>query len=439
MGMQYALMSAASGYRVSDTRFALEGAFVEHIRTLKEMLAPRVDRFVVVGGAMSDERYAKTRDYLLEVDEEKENIRFVSLWEEETGRLGHLLRELRPGMKRMRQIVQESDLVHSSPHDEVLRPLLLQALVQGAASGTPTISVTDMDNRDSARMMRQQGRLSLKSYLVTRFIYDPIRHLQQKWVVRNCDLVLYKGEALVEDYGRGRHNVRGIFDPGFSARHVISQEGLTQKLDSVRDSSRPIEAVYFGRFVEYKGVDHIVRAVARANDGGLRVKLTLWGFGPEQERLVTLAEEQLGADAFELREPVPYDDDFFVSLRSFDLSLAAPLAVDTPRSTWDSIASGVPVLGYDTEFYSGMANATGCVDVVPWPSPEAMGDRLREYADDRERLVALMKGTTSVALDNTQEEWLGRRVAWTKELLDEKGEQPPSPDAETATSMSART
>ena len=60
--MQYALMSAASGYRVSDTRFALEGAFVEPIRTLKEMLAPRVDPFVVVGGAMSDESYAKTRD-----------------------------------------------------------------------------------------------------------------------------------------------------------------------------------------------------------------------------------------------------------------------------------------------------------------------------------------------------------------------------------------
>ena len=100
------------------------------------------------------------------------------------------------------------------------------------------------------------------------------------------------------------------------------------------------------------------------------------------------------------------------------MALAAPLSVDTPRSTWDSIASGIPVLAYDTEFYRGMAKNTGCVDLVEWPSPNAMGDRLREYADDRERLVALMKGSVDVALDNTQEKWLGRRVSWSKALLD---------------------
>jgi glycosyltransferase involved in cell wall biosynthesis len=236
--------------------------------------------------------------------------------------------------------------------------------------------------------------------------------------VEHCDLVLYKDESLVEDYGKGRDSVKGISDPGFSERNVISREALAVKIGKVRDSSRPIEALYFGRFVEYKGVDHMIQAVARANDGGPRVRLHLWGFGPEKERLIALAKEQLGADAFEMREPVPYGDAFFKSLREFDLSLAAPLSVDTPRSTWDSIASGVPVLAYDTQFYRGMAKKTGCVDVVEWPSPNAMGDRLREYADDRELLAALMEGTVEVAQDNTQDKWLGRRVSWTNALLD---------------------
>lgn len=415
--MQYMLMALASGYRVSNSRFALEGAFVDHIRTLKRMLAPQFDRFVVVGGIMSDDKYEQAKDYLQEVDEEKERIEFVGLWSKEAGRVEHIRRELWPGIKRARQLVRDSDLVHSSIHYDVFRPLTLHTLSYARSLGKPTIAVTDIDNRESTYMLHRLGRISLKSYLLSRYVYDPIRDLEQKWAAGHCDLVLYKSRSLVEDYGHGRDSVKEMYDPGFSERHVISPEALSTKIEKVRDGSRPIEALYFGRFVEYKGIDHIIQAVARANDGELRVRLHLWGFGPEKERLAELAKEQLGDRVFEMHEPVPYDDAFFASLRQFDLALAAPLSVDTPRSTWDSIASGIPVLAYDTEFYRGMAKNTGCVDLVEWPSPNAMGGRLREYADDRERLVALMKGSVDVALENTQEKWLGRRVSWSKALL----------------------
>lgn len=152
------LVALAAGYRVSDSRFALEGAFVDHIRTLKRMLAPQFDRFVVVGGIMSDEQYEQAKDYLQEVDEEKEDIEFVGLWSKGAGRFEHVWRELWPGIKRARRLVRESDLVHSGISYNVFRPLALHTLSYARSLGKPTISITDIDNpptccTDSARRL----------------------------------------------------------------------------------------------------------------------------------------------------------------------------------------------------------------------------------------------------------------------------------------------
>ncbi|MCZ7682728.1 MAG: glycosyltransferase [Sandaracinaceae bacterium] len=319
--------------------------------------------------------------------------------------------------------------MHAGLSHDLKHLALTASLAMGAWMGKPTISITDIDGRRSAEMNHRLGRWSLKSYLLCRYVYDPVRDLQQRLAVRWCSLVLFKGETLVRDYGRGRANVRGMWDPGFSACHVIGRAALDEKLEALRDRSRPLEVLYFGRLTGYKGVDRIIEAVAGARARGRAdVRLTIMGSGEDEALLRRLASERGLGSAVRFLPPVRYGEEMFSAIRPHHLMLAAPLTTDTPRSTWDAIASGIPVLAFDTEFYRSLEAETGVVETVPWPSVDALAEKIAHYAEHREPLAERMERAVAVARENTSEHWLRRRADWTLELV---GYEPqPTPQLE---------
>src|SRR5690606_6903758 len=136
------------------------------------------------------------------------------------------------------------------------------------------------------------GRWSRKQYLVTRLLHEPYSHLQQTFGARNFSLVLLKGAKLTEDYGKGRPNVKNFLDSAFGAEHLISEERLAAKCREVRDPNTPVRFTFFGRIVEYKGIDHMLRAVRRAIDvGATNFSFEVLGSGPAREGLEALSRE----------------------------------------------------------------------------------------------------------------------------------------------------
>jgi hypothetical protein len=75
------------------------------------------------------------------------------------------------------------------------------------------------------------------------------------------------------------------------------------------------------------------------------------------------------------------------------------------------------VIAFGTDFYRSLEQETGMVETVPWPSVDAMAERIAYYAEHREALVSRMERAVPVARENTSERWLRRRAAWTLELI----------------------
>jgi glycosyltransferase involved in cell wall biosynthesis len=334
----------------------------------------------------------------------------------DTGRLGYLGRL--PGvMRALYEEVGRAAVVQSGP-STLYRPFELPSLMIARALGKKTISITDIDARRSAEMNYETGAWSKKEYLVTRFLHDPFRHWQHLIYARVCSLVLFKGEKLAKDYGRGRSNVKSFLDSAFSASNVIAPERLEQKLRRLEDSATPIAATFFGRLVDYKGVDHMLRAIAHARDLGLRgLRFEIVGSGPAEPRLRSLAGGLGLGDEVVFHGSVAFGDSLFERLHDYHVLLAAPLREDTPRSALDAMASGQAVLAYDTYYYRELAEAGGGVQVVPWPDEKALGERLFELCRDRARLANLIRRSVVFAQANTQEIWLDRRVKWTQDLF----------------------
>jgi glycosyltransferase involved in cell wall biosynthesis len=419
---EYLLVVQAPCYRVDEHTFATESAFAEHLRVLKRKLAPRFDRLWIAAPHSTDDFYRANRGHLGHVDERHEQIFYVPLNRTNVSTLGFWTQEAPAVWRALRQRTKRSRIVHGGLASDVFRPTLLLANLAARLDGCKTLFVVDIDFRRDAWRMWKSGRWSLRSYLACSLVYDPIR-LAQMWIATYMSsLLLLKGASLVRDFGRGRPNVRNFWDTAHSSEQIIDDHALEARLKRLEDRTRPISLIYFGRLVPNKGIERMIRSVWKARGlSGRPFTLDLIGTGDDLPRLRACVEALGAGEAIRFNEPLPYGPRLFAKAREADLMLATPLTEDTPRSAFDAMASGLPILGFDIGYYRSLANETQAVETSPWPEVDAFAARIVALDGDRARLDEMSRAAVRFARANTQDIWIDRRIEWTFSLLDASG------------------
>jgi glycosyltransferase involved in cell wall biosynthesis len=414
--MRYLLTVPAAARRTSPTTFAVESAFAQHLRELKDALGARFDEIVVAMANLSDADWEPLKDELTRIDEAREHIRFVALHTYGCSK-AQFARESPALLPKIAQLVRESDLIHSHFSYDIFRPIGAWFCCFGVCMGKRVIAIEDIDRRKDAEMFYRTGRWSLRNYLTCKYLYDPLRDWLQRAYVRNIDMMLFKELQQVRDFGRGADHVRLFLDPNFSDEHVVDDAFIARKCAALSDPERPLRVLYFGRLVPYKGVDRMLEAVALAHRAGARIRFDIMGAGEQLGALRELCNQLGISHLVHWIAPRAYGPSFFEVLRERDLLLACPLSGDTPRSAWDALASGMPLLAFDTPFYRSMAAYSNAVEVTPWPEVEPLAARLAELAHDKQQLAPLVENAARAARENSGKQWLERRVRWVDELF----------------------
>lgn len=413
----YLMVLPVAFHRTAEGRFASESAFAEHLRLLKRGLDDSFGTLVVAGTELPREQYEALKSSWVEIDEREEGIRFHALHSSQAGH-AEFLKQLPKLLLELYGEVKQARVVHAGPAF-LYRPVSIASLVLGAGLGKVTISVTDIDNRESAWMNYQTGRWSKRQYWTTRLVHHTSDHLQHLFVSKVCSLVLLKGKRLADDYGQNKPNVKNFLDSAYGPEHIIAPADLETKLARLENPAEPLRLTYFGRLVAYKGIDHMLRALREASaHEDFRASFDVYGDGPEREKLTALSRE-LGLEAIvRFHGAIAFGPEFFRTIQNLHVLLAAPLSQDTPRSALDAQASGLFVLAYDTYYYQELVGAGAAVDVVPWPDAGALAARLVQLNRDRAALSSAIRRGVEFSRHNTQDHWLEKRFAWTRAALE---------------------
>lgn len=410
--MKYLVVTSKEAYAIDARRFAIDGALCDHLKALATASRPLFDELVVAAPPMSHAAYLAGRAHLgvLDAAAHEVSLRLLPRVPAKSVEFGSYARSL---VLRLLRLVRVHDLVCASLLES--NPAGTAALALAAMLGKKTLAVIDGDVGDDAHMRRGLGR---RGGVRERFADALSRSWRRRssWAVaRFASLALVEGSSARST--AFLPHVRRIESTGFSAHHVIGERMLERKIEALSERHGPLELLYLGRLAPEKGVDRCIAALSRARALGREdVRLTIMGSGEEEARLRRLVAELALEERVAFRRPLRYGEPFFTCLRPHHLAIAAPLVEEAPRAVWDALASGVPWLAFDTDFYRRLERE-GAATTVEWPSADALGARIAYFARHRDELGPMMKRAVELARENTSERWLRRRTEWTFALF----------------------
>jgi glycosyltransferase involved in cell wall biosynthesis len=407
----------APAYPVSESEFATESAFAEHLRELQRSMSDTFDRLVLIAPCIPEERYRATKGHLGVVSVDRDHVLFVPAHEVNVSGARFWTRDAVPISRRVWRAVGRASVVQAGMADDLPRPLMAIVNAIALIRRVPLIFVVDIDFRQYAQMFHRLGIWGLRSYLINRYVYDPIKWSQVWLAVRLAALTLLKSPAMVRDFGRGRDQVKSVYDTVHAPGDVLSDGASARRAERIAIRNGALKVVYFGRFVQYKGLDKAIRAVAFSRAAGCDVTLTLIGSGEQEQELRTLAETLDVVRYIDFRQPLPYGPGLFEILDEFDVTVACPLVEDTPRAAFDSLARGLPIVAFDLPYFAELAKVSGAVTLAKWPDEQDMCRIFCALQKDRRQLENQVRSGVVFALENVQSVWLTRRADWVRALV----------------------
>jgi len=152
-----------------------------------------------------------------------------------------------------------------------------------------------------------------------------------------------------------------------------------------------IEIIYAGRVAPMKGPIHWVHAIQEAVRRGASIKATWLGDGPMLDEMRQEVEKLGLNEVIRLPGFVSDRDEVIDALRAADIFMFAHLDPESPRVLIESLISATPIVGYLRNHPQDLISEHQGGVMTPLGDPKALGTTIAELAQDRPRLVDLIR------------------------------------------------
>ena len=204
------------------------------------------------------------------------------------------------------------------------------------------------------------------------------------------------------------------FDTRTHDADVLTDEALERRLRRVMDGE-PLRLAFTGRLDPMKGVQHLLPLARRLRALGVRFTLAICGGGSldatlrDELRARPIAEVEMKGVLDFQTELVP-----FVK-REVDLFVCPHVQGDPSCTYMETMACGVPIVGFDNEAFQGIIDRAPVGWLSPLGDTEALAERIAQVDRMRGILAERSRVALAMAREHTYEATFARRVAHLRE------------------------
>ncbi len=225
------------------------------------------------------------------------------------------------------------------------------------------------------------------------------------------------GTPTYEAYKDLNANTLLYFDSRVHADMIPSKESLVER-PSKWTPEQPLRLAFSGRLNAMKGADHLVKVALVLRDEGLPFVMEIFGDGPLKASIAHEIAANGLHDHVHLKGVLDFASELMPHLRSsVDVFVCCHRQGDPSCTYLETIACGVPIVGYDNEAFAGLLKICDAGRQVPMGDWKALAQVIVELSRSPADIRKMAEAGISFARERTFEREFSRRIEHMKSLL----------------------
>jgi glycosyltransferase involved in cell wall biosynthesis len=305
--------------------------------------------------------------------------------------LGRFLLSYRDVKRVLKEEIDKADYLIFSPHT-LVGDWPMVAASEAIRSGRRYIIEADVVYDKVAIVNSSREKLWKK--IVKQNITLPLFRRDHRRCLKNSSLSLLQGQDVYDAYAKFCPNPYKVYHTPVSSNDYITTDQLSSKLNDL-DESRPLRICYVGRAMDMKGPSEWLMTLHDLIQKGVRIDASWLGDGS----LLASMKEQVKAlniEAFvKLPGYVENRTEILQALRRADLFLFCHKTPESPRCLVEALASGCPLVGYESGYPKELVAECGGGEFVNLSDWRALANLVKKLNDDRAALGKLIRSAAA--------------------------------------------
>ena len=281
-----------------------------------------------------------------------------------------------------------------------------------AAMGVPFVTSSEYTLQTRLQIADAETKSSVRR--ARRRWWERGQERANRAAVRVATGIQCNGTPTYEAYAEISPSPLLYFDTRTRTEDVLSDDALAQRLARVTNGD-PLRLAFSGRLDPMKGAQHLIPFARRLKALGVRFTLAICGGGSLAD---ALRDELRGNPIREvdMKGVLDFQSELVPFIKSeVDLFVCPHVQGDPSCTYMETMACGVPIVGFDNEAFQGIIDR----NAVGWLSPlgdvDALATRVARIDQMRSILAERARIALGVAREHTYEATFARRVAHLRE------------------------
>lgn len=281
--------------------------------------------------------------------------------------------------------------------------------------GKKSVYVSEYTLRTRIQIIKAEVSNPLKR--LRKYLWEWRQEQRNRRSVRSADAVQCNGTPTFDSYRQLNPNSLLFLDSRTTASMLATADTLAARQRQLSTNSH-IRLAYSGRLTRIKGADHLIEVARHLQLNGIGFTLDIFGDGDLRSAMETRVAE-LGLDAIvRIHGAVDYAEELapFVC-DNVDLFVCCHRQGDPSCTYLETLACGVPVVGYANEALDGIVSKAPVGWTTPLNRPELLAGRIAELCENKELLAEFAQAALAFAREHTFEKEFAARIAQIQKLF----------------------
>lgn len=249
------------------------------------------------------------------------------------------------------------------------------------------------DRIESAVIREEAKHGPLKTRLRKSLSHRPMAALE-RYVVRRADMGLFNGDETFEHFAPLCRAPVRVNDISLERHEHIDEAALREK--QARAADGRLRILYAGRAVAMKGTMDWCKTLIALAARGVAFDATWLGDGQDMPAMRRAIAEAGLQDRVAFPGFTSDREQILQALRGAHVFLFCHRTPESPRCLIEALASGTPIVGYDSAYARGLINGTDAGSLHPLGDTDSLAAALEAIDHDRAHLARRM-GTAQKA------------------------------------------